>query len=257
MAPAPTHSPGIQSVSKPFELLCCFSPDDPEWGVTELAEYLGLCKSAVHRILATCEQYHVVVRTASRRYRLGTRVLEMGNTYRFHRRLLWKAEPTIRRLADETASIAHMGELDGRDVLELMRSSGPGAIMFTRTPRLRASAHTTAMGKVLLALGGEQVFHDFVGRSTTLKCMTPYTIDKPDVLRRNLQAVAEQGYALSDQESDLGCRCLAVPVRMRGREVVAALSVSNTAAKFCEREIPSVLRKLFAAAEIIGRDVPD
>ena len=78
----------VQSVSKALELLCCFSSDHPEWGVTEIADYLGMYKSAVHRILATCEQYHFVVRTPERRYRLGNRAVELGNIYRFDRRLL-------------------------------------------------------------------------------------------------------------------------------------------------------------------------
>ena len=127
----------IQSVAKALELLCCFSPDQPEWGVTDVAQYLGLCKSAAHRILATCEEYHFVVRTPSRRYRLGSRALELGNVCRFDRRMLWKAEPVLRQLADQSASVAHLGELDGREVLELLRSAGPGSQVFTSSPRLR------------------------------------------------------------------------------------------------------------------------
>src|SRR5947207_10660870 len=105
-----TNSPsqskqGVQSVSKALELLCCFSADKLEWGVTEISEYLGLCKSAAHRILTTCEQYHFVIRTPDRRYRLGSRALELGNICRFDRRLLSKAEPVLRRLAEETNSM--------------------------------------------------------------------------------------------------------------------------------------------------------
>jgi DNA-binding IclR family transcriptional regulator len=102
------RSQGIQSVSKALGLLCCFSAEHPEWGVTELAEYLGMGKSAAHRILATCEEHHFVMRTPSRRYRLGTRALELGNIYRFDRRMLWKAEPALRQLADRTASVANL-----------------------------------------------------------------------------------------------------------------------------------------------------
>src|SRR3954451_24244101 len=82
------RSQGIRAVSKALELLCCFSSDHPEWGVTEVASYLGLCKSAAYRILATCEEYHFVVRTPTHRYRLGKRALELGNIYRFDHRLL-------------------------------------------------------------------------------------------------------------------------------------------------------------------------
>jgi IclR family KDG regulon transcriptional repressor len=253
----PVRSPGIQSVSKALELLCCFSPDHPEWGVTEVADYLGLCKSAAHRILATCEEYHFVVRTSSRRYRLGSRALDLGNIYRFDRRMLWKAELPLRQLADQTESVAHIGELDGRDVLELLRSSGPGAVVFTPRPRLRGSAHATAMGKILLAFGGEAVFSHFVGLRRTFTQFTPHTIVAPEALKKELEVVASQGYAISDQEAVLGCRCVAVPIRSRRRNLVAALSVSNTQEKFCEREIPSLLIKLFNSAESIGREVLD
>ncbi len=248
---------GVQSVSKALELLCCFSADHPEWGVTEIADYLGSCKSAVHRILATCEQYHFVVRTPDRRYRLGNRALELGNVYRFDRRLLSKAEPVLRRLADETSSIAHLGELDGRDVLELARSAGPDSIVFTSSPRFRGPAHATGMGKVLLAFSNEKVFRDFVGPYQYLKRLTPYTIVSPQELKLELDQVAHQGYAISDQEATLGCRCIAVPVRSRRRKLVAALSISNTPERFGETAIPSLLSKLFGAAETIGSEILD
>jgi DNA-binding IclR family transcriptional regulator len=248
---------GVQSVSKALELLCCFSADHPEWGVTEIAEYLGLCKSAAHRILTTLEQYHFVIRTPDRRYHLGNRALELGNVYRFDRRLLSRAEPVMRRLADETHAIAHLGELDGREVLELARSAGPDAITFTSSPRFRGPAHATGMGKILLAFSGEEAFRDFVGPSQCFKRFTPYTIVSPEVLRRELGHVAQQGYAISDQEAVLGCRCIAVPVRNRNRKFVAALSISSTPEKFGETAIPHLLSKLFTAADLIGRETLD
>jgi len=252
-----SRSQGIQSVSKALELLCCFSSDHPEWGVTEVADYLGLCKSAAHRILATCEEYHFVVRTRNRRYRLGTRALELGNVYRFDRRLLWKAEPAMRQLADEMHSVVHLGELDGRDVLELLRSSGPQSPIFTSSPRLRGPAHATAMGKILLAYGGDEAFTHFVGPYRSLKRYTQYTIVSPEALRQELETVAAQGYAVSDQECVLGCRCVAVPVRNRQEKVIAALSISNTPTALCDRELPRVLSRMTISAETISRETSD
>jgi DNA-binding IclR family transcriptional regulator len=254
---ATSRSQGIQSVSKALELLCCFSSDHPDWGVTEVANYLGLCKSAAYRILATCEEYQFVVRTPTHRYRLGTRALELGNIYRFERRLLWKGEPAMRQLADETHSVAHLGELDGRDVLELLRSAGQGARIFTSSPRLRGPAHATAMGKILLAFGGEETFAHFVGPMRTFKRFTRYTIVSPEALKQELETVAAQGYAVSDQECVVGCRCVAVPVRNRQERVIAALSVSNTPEIFCERELPRVLSRLTVSAETISRETTE
>lgn len=183
--------------------------------------------------------------------------MELGNVYRFDRRLLWKAEPVLRRLADETHSIAHLGEMDGREVLELARSTGPDGIVFTKSPCFRMPVHATGMGKILLAFGGAQAFLDFVGPFQTFKRFTPHTIVTPEDLKRELDSVLEQGYALSDQECVLNCRCVAVPVRVRRERAVAALSISSTPEKFSQGAMPHLLSKLFLAAEAIGREILD
>jgi DNA-binding IclR family transcriptional regulator len=249
----PRAPKGIQSVSKALELLCCFTSNQPEWGVTEIAQYLGLCKSGAYRLLATCEQYGFVDRTAAHRYRLGVRTLELGSVYRFDRRLLCKAEVVLRSLAEATQSIAHLAELDGREVLELLRSGSPRAIQFTPRPQIRMPVHATALGKVLLAAGGDELFQRLAGQYRTLRRYTPNTITDPERLKRELETVVEQGYGFSDQEACIGCRCIAVPVRGTSRQVVAALSISNSVEKFSDRDVPFLLGKVLSTAAWIER----
>ncbi len=244
----------LSSLLKALELLCSFSTERPEWGVTELAAYLGLSKSTAHRILTTCEQFRFVERTESRRYRLGSRALELGNIYRFDRRLLLGAEPALRRLAEATQSTTHLAELDGREIFELMRCSSPKSILFTPVPVLRAAAHATATGKVLLANCDPPTLNRILGRQVRLKRYTPATICDPDELKQQLAEVAQQGYAISDQEATLGCCCIAVPLRNRLGRVVAAVSISNTSATFATPHLPKYLGRLFQTAEAIGRD---
>ncbi|MEO7648830.1 MAG: IclR family transcriptional regulator [Bryobacteraceae bacterium] len=252
LAPAQAE---VRSISKALDLLCCFSPGHPEWGVTEIAEYLGLCKSAAHRILTTCERYGFVDRTSERRYRLGTRVLELGNVCRWDRRLLVQAEPVLRNLSERTQSIAHLGVLDGREVLELQRSSGPKSILFTESPRFRMSLHCTGLGKVLLAYGGPRLFDRLIGQCSVLKPFTPYTISAPSELKIEVEKIARQGYAIADQESVIGCRCIAVPIRNRAGTVVAAVSISNKIEKFDYPLIPHLLADLYEAAGAIQREL--
>jgi len=244
----------LSSLLKALELLCSFSTEHPEWGVSELSAYLGLSKSTAHRILTTCEQFRFVERTEDRRYRLGSRALELGNIYRFDRRLLVGAETALRRLADSTQSMAHLAELDGREIVELMRFSGPNSVRFTSVPILRAGAHATATGKVLLAHCDPPMLNRILGRQLKLKRYTPATICDPDELRRHLAEIALQGYGISDQEATAGCCCIAVPLRNRFGRVVAALSISNTSATFANDHLPRYLGRLFQTAEAIGRD---
>jgi DNA-binding IclR family transcriptional regulator len=244
----------LSSVLKAFELLCCFTTQQPEWGVTELADYLGMSKSAVHRILVTCEQFKFVERTTDRRYRIGVRALELGNVYRFDRRMLTGADIALRRLADSTNSLAHLAELDGREIVELMQFSGEHAVRFNSRPILRASAHATATGKVLLANSPQETLDKILGKQRKLKQYTPYTIVDPPTLRLELKEIAAQGWAFSNQESTLGCCCLAVPLRNRVGRVVASISISNTCDVFNSASLAKYLGRLFLTAESIGRD---
>src|SRR5215471_8027665 len=90
-----TSDGGVRSIAKALEVLSCFTSDHAEWGVTEISQFLGLYKSAVHRILNTCEQFGFVEKTGSHRYRLGAKILELGNVYKFDRRLLLEVEPHL------------------------------------------------------------------------------------------------------------------------------------------------------------------
>ena len=251
----PSHNSdnGVRSIAKALEVLSCFTPDHSEWGVTEIAEFLGLYKSAVHRILNTCEQFSFVEKTESHRYRLGARILELGNVYKVDRGFLMEAEPQLRLLAEDTEAVVHLAQLDGRDVLELLRSSAPGSVMFTRSPTFRMAVHATALGKILLAFRNEETLEKVIGNGVRLKKFTTHTIVQPQTLREELRSVRERGYAISDQESALGCRCLAVPVRSRGNDVTAAISISGTLDSFTEARQPFLVDRLLATARVIGR----
>jgi IclR family pca regulon transcriptional regulator len=246
---------GVEAVSHALDLLCCFSAEHPEWGVTEMARYLGLSKAAVHRILITCEYYGLIEKTSQRRYRLGPRVLELGNVYRFDRRFIEKAEPAMRRLAEHTQSTVHLGVLEGRDVLELHRCSAAKAVRFTASPRFRMSVHATGLGKVLLATGEPGLFEQVIGDRVQLKQFTQHTITRPDKLRQELETVATQGYAVADQEATIGCRCLAVPIRDRIGSIRAALSISNTVETLSGAQGTRFLNRLFETAEAIRRSL--
>jgi DNA-binding IclR family transcriptional regulator len=245
-------SGAVQVVSKALDVLCCFSSDHPSWGVTELATHLGLSKSAIHRLLTTLEDYGFVQRTPSRRYRIGVRTLELGNVFRFDRKFLVRAEPLLRELALKTRSTAHLAQLEGREALELVRSSAPGALTLSPFPIFRMPLHATALGKILLANAGEDFFQRVVGLRRTLPPFTEHTTVDPDHLKAQLQKIREQGYASSEQETRKGQVCLAVPVRNREGDVVAAVSISGHVEHFHPQEYPKLLADLSSTASRIG-----
>lgn len=245
----------MQCIHKAFELLCSFTPDRCEWGVTELADYLGITKSAAHRILVTCWQYRFVERTPDRRYRLGARLLELGNVYRFDRRLLAKAEPSLQTLARTVSSTAHLGEFDGYSVLELMRAEALGSVRFTPFPKFRMPVHATAMGKTLLAFSTPEFRERFFSRNRRFARLTAHTLVTEDELRRELDAIQQRDYAVCNEEAVTGCRCIAVAIRNPGTGVVAAISISGSIERFSEERVPKLAEQMWRTARCIEREL--
>lgn len=242
----------VKSTARALELLSCFSTELPEWGVSEIAEYLGIYKSAAHRFLTTFEQAGFIERTADRRYRLGIRTLELGAVFSSSNLLIRAAERPLQTLAEETGSIGHLMQLDGRETIEQLRKSGMRAMTLASHPVIRRQAHATSSGKLLLAFGSAEKFQRFVGSRKVLKRYTPHTVTNPDDLRINLQRILDDQYAIDDQESCMGVRCLAIPVRDGCGKVVAAVSISNTLEKFNDKALPSFLPSLFSMSKDIS-----
>lgn len=237
----------VKSVLRAMEVLSCFSTNHLEWGVSEVAEYLGWYKSAAHRFLRSLEQACYVERTSGHRYRLGIRALELGNIYSFQMRLLQVAEKPLRILAARTGFSAHLAQLNGRDVLELFKVTSKEDDLRAPTRVLRKPAHASALGKVLLAFGAREYLDHYIGMRRTLEQYTDNTIVKPDGLRMHLQRVMDRGYAIDCAECAPERFCLAVPVcNCRSSLVKVAISVSTSLMRFdetnCVKYLPELVR---------------
>jgi len=250
-------NPGSASMCRALELLSCFTLEKPEWGVTEMADFLGAYKSTVHRFLRAFEQAGLVQRTPDRRYQVGVRALELGLAFRFTNRLTCAAELPLRTLAERTQSVAHLMQLDGRDTVELLRATGLKRTAFTTRRIIRREAHATASGKVLLAHADQETFRDFVGPRRVLTPYTAHTVASPAQLLDQLRAIRVRRYALDDQESCPGVRCVAVPVEDRSGRIVAAISISNVRERFDDEQVRRLVPWLAAAAESIGGRLVD
>lgn len=247
----------VKSMCRALELLSCFSLEKPEWGVTEIADFLGVYKSTVHRFLKTFERAGFVHRTRDRRYQIGARALELGVTFRFTNRLICAAELPLRVLAERTQSVAHLMQLDGRDTLELLRATGLRRTAFSTRRIIRREAHASASGKVLLAYGGHESFREFVGLRRLLKTYTPYTLDNPKQLLNQMLLIRDQRYALDDQESCPGVRCLAVAIEDNSGKAVATVSISNVRERFDDQRVRRLVPWLVSTAGSIGRSLGD
>ncbi|MEU3752408.1 IclR family transcriptional regulator [Streptomyces olivoreticuli] len=219
-------SGGVQSLERAFDLLERMADAGGEVGLSELSTTSGLPLPTIHRLMRTLVACGYVRQQPNRRYSLGPRLIRLGESAS---RLLgtW-ARPHLARLVEETGETANMALLDGDEVVYVAQVPSRHSVrMFTEVGR-RVLPHTTGVGKALLAQSPDDEVRALLAR-TGMPAATEKTITTPDVFLEALARVRESGYAVDDNEQEIGVRCLAVPVP--NSPTSAAISISGPAGR--------------------------
>ncbi|MFR9722066.1 IclR family transcriptional regulator [Streptomyces sp. MS19] len=219
-------SGGVQSLERAFALLEHMADAGGETGLSELAASSGLPLPTIHRLMRTLVACGYVRQQPNRRYALGPRLIRLGESAA--RPLATWARPHLTRLVDETGETANMALLDGDDVVYVAQVPSRHSMrMFTEVGR-RVRPHTTGVGKALLAGLPDDEVRALLAR-TGMPAATDRTITTPDAFLDALRAVRADGFALDDNEQEIGVRCVAVTVP--GSPTPAAISVSGPAGR--------------------------
>ena len=218
----------VQSLGRGLEVLQAFSEREA-LTVSEAAEITGFSRPTVRRLLLTLEQLGYVAHDGSR-YQLTPRVLTFAYSYLSGVQLSRIAQPHLERVAEKTSESCSMGALDGTDVVYLAGVPTRWVMRVTMTVGTRLPAYASSLGRVLLAHLPEARLEAYLGQAE-LRPLTQYTITDEDELRRELARIREQGWALVDQEFEVGLRSLGAPVRNADGKVVAAVNCSTHAGR--------------------------
>jgi IclR family transcriptional regulator, pca regulon regulatory protein len=248
---------GSQSLERGLAILAEFRPATPELGISDLARSLGLSRSTSHRYVATLARLgYLQQNAATRRYRLGPRVLDLGFAAINSMELRQISAPHLQRLADETGHTVNMAILDGTDIvyIERCRTSqlGQREIDLDLHIGSRLPAYCTSMGKVLLA------YLDPARQAALLERIElldrgPNTITTRTALTAELERVRMRGMAVNNEELAYGLRSIAVPVRGLDGEVVAAINLAvHRSAASIEELVARLSPKLHSGAAAIS-----
>ncbi|WP_280301040.1 IclR family transcriptional regulator [Nocardia abscessus] len=216
--------PPVSMIERMTLILEAFDGATPSLTLVELAERTGLPRSTVHRILDQLIRLRWLAH-APGGYRLGLRTLELGGLAAEHNEIRDAVSPLLHDLYQQTGMVGHLGVLDGHDVLYLDKVGGRCAATVPTRLGGRMPAHSTALGKALLAtLEPSIVEASFRDR---LPQLTARTLADRAELHRELSRIRNrQGVAVDNEESVTGIACVAVPIRGRGA-AVAAVSLSG------------------------------
>jgi IclR family pca regulon transcriptional regulator len=242
----------IQSVERGLCILTAFDEGHPAMNLAQISERCQLPRSAARRFVLTLVSLGYLA-PQGRSFAPTPRVLELGYPLISSLSLADVAKPRLEALARKLGASVSIGVLDGTDLRYVARASSPSPLTVNIRPGSRVPAHRTAMGQVLLSLLPPGSLQD-APRSAGGGDAGGGLADLGDTL----EVVREQGWSYVDQLLEVGIRAVAVPLRNRRGEVVAALSASVHEASTRDREMTSTfLPALRAAAAEFVLDLKD
>jgi IclR family pca regulon transcriptional regulator len=225
-------------------------------GIADIADELEMSRSTTHRYVITLVALGYLEQGASRKYRLGLRVTDLGMSALSSTGLREHARPYLEELRQRTSCSAGLSVLNGEEVLLVDRVRSHRRARAAVEPDLQAGsrlpAHSSAAGKLLLAYLPEAEQRRALA-AMTLKRSGPHTIATKKAMRAELERVREAGVAIDDEELARGLGAIAAPVRDQARDVVAAVALALPSAEIPPRELPDALgAHLLSAADGIS-----
>lgn len=215
----------------------------------QLAAEAQLHPSTAHRILSVMVENRLVDRIEPGMYRLGIRLLELGNVVRLRLNVRQEALPVMQALHDELKETINLSVRQGDEVVYVERVSSSGQMMrVVQAVGARVLLHVTAVGKVFLAEDPPEAVSAYMQR-TGLPRLTELTLTDPAALAQALAQVREQGYAIDREEAEKGVSCIGAGIRDDDGRLVAGLSVSAPS----DRLNPAWAARIREAAERTSR----
>lgn len=230
----------IQSLARGLRALDILETESDGIGITGIARRINIDKSTASRIMKTLAAYGYAEQSSqTRRYTLGPRLVRLGQSLLTRTPLRDQARPFLRELVTQTQECAHIAVRASDQVLYLDQVEAAASLRVSTGVGTLAPLHCTALGKVLLAFGANEI-------PPELERHTPRTITDVAALRMHLEQARRQGYAIDDEEFNHDVRCVAVPVYGLDGELVGAIGISGPGARL-------TLARIHDLAQVVQR----
>ncbi len=218
----------MASLARGLVVIQAFTPQSPQMTISQLSVRTGLSRAAVRRCLYTLCKLGFAGTDESQRYSLRPKMLTLANTYTASNTLASAAQTILERMSSQLGESFSVATLDGDDIVYIARTSVTRVMSVDLHVGSRLPAFCTSMGRVLLAYLPQDQLEQYLMRVHFVQ-YTPRTMTSADKLRLALRNVRRNGYALCDQEFEIGLRSLAVPVQAPNGRVVATVNISGHA----------------------------
>ena len=241
----------VRAVERAVQVLSSFDDDHAEQGVSEIAQTTGLHKATAHRIIMTLLNSGFLERTADgEKFRLGLGLVGLGLGALRRLDVRRAAYPYMQRLVDDLQEICTLGVFDHGQVLYVEVVNSNHSLTIAARVGRHLPAYCTASGKVLLAFLPREIVEPVL--SAPMQAYTEKTITSVDRLREELEMIRQRGYAIADEELEVGVWAISAPIRDIDRNVIAAMSIPFPTNRLDTERIPEITQALLEAANAVS-----
>lgn len=245
----------VQAVDRAVAILDSFASGDEELGISELSDRVNLHPATVHRLLCTMEHRRLIEQDRKTgKYRLGLKLFELGSLVSNALDVRRIAHPYLLDLVRRGGETAHLMMLEGADIVFMDKVESDNPFRMVSQIGKRLPAHCSGAGKCLLARLPESEL-EAVFAESPLPSLTPKSIADLGDLKKHLEQVRLQGFAVDDEETQAGLRCIGAPVFDHSRKAVAAVSISGPVARVTKKQVPFFVQLVRDTAEDISRSL--
>jgi DNA-binding IclR family transcriptional regulator len=212
---------------------------------------MGLHKSTAHRSLMVLERSALIERTQENRFRLGLKLYELGNRAVEQADLRTRVYPFFRRLAADVGETVHLGVLQKTSVIYLDKVEPKRRVCMSSKCGTSNPVYCTSMGKAMLAFQPVETIEKIIAKIRFVR-YTPKTIFSADKLLKSLERIRQRGYAIDDEEIELGVRCIGAPIFDENHWAIAAVSVSGPSSRITAESVPEFAERLLRCCREIS-----
>lgn len=215
----------LEGTARSLRVMALFGPENPKLTLSEIAKTLDLPRATVRRTLLTLVQLDYMSKEGNI-FWLTPRVLTFSTAYLTSDIIPTVMQPLVERASAKLQESCAAGILQQDEVVMVSRASPSRALTADLSIGYRVPAYCSALGRVLLGGLDNDTLDKMLANRTFIK-LTPSTLIEPAVVKARIIADREQGFAIADQEVEMGFRSIAVPVRRRGGGLACALHVGT------------------------------
>lgn len=243
----------VKSLDRALNILERLIEHNKPLGITEISQGTDLHKSTVYRLVDTlCYRGYIAQDSETGKYKIGMKFFELGSKVINDLDLRQQAKPYLYELEERTEETVHLGILENREIVYIDKVESRHTIRMSSHVGRRVHPHNTALGKVIMAHLPDDEVERIIDKEG-LPRYTENTITDKEELLHELERIKDRGYAVDDEESEKGIRCVGGPIFDHAGSAKAAFSISGPAHRLTEDKMAEIKKTVVEYSRKISK----